>query len=191
MEPVKDKEPSFRVTVFGGAHPKPEDPAYLQAMELGKLLAGAGFTVLTGGYIGTMEAVSRGAAEAGGHVIGVTCEEIEVWRKVGPNPWVIEEMRFPTLRERLMALIDTCDAAIALPGGVGTLTEISLFWNELVIEVGRSRPLILIGQEWRTVFDAFFSVLAEHTPASFRQWISFEPSIEGAVQRLCHHFNIL
>jgi uncharacterized protein (TIGR00730 family) len=191
MEAMKDKNNSYRVTVFGGAHPKPDDPAYLQAMKLGKLLAAEGFTVLTGGYIGTMEAVSRGAAEAGGHVIGVTCEEIEVWRKIGPNPWVMEEMRYPTLRERLMTLIDACDAAIALPGGVGTLTEISLFWNELVIEIGRSRPLILIGEEWKTVFDTFFSVLAEHTPSSFRRWVSFEPDIEGAVHRLRDYFHLI
>ena len=57
--------------------------------------------MLTGGYIGTMEAVSRGAAEAGGHVIGVTCEEIEAWRPVRVNAWVKEEIRRKTLMERL------------------------------------------------------------------------------------------
>ena len=71
--------------------------------------------MLTGGYIGTMEAASRGAAEAGGHVIGVTCQEVETWRRVTPNAWVLEEWRYPTLHERLLALIDGCDAAIALP----------------------------------------------------------------------------
>lgn len=67
----------MNIAVFGGSQPKEGDPAYAEAYELGSLLAQAGHTVLTGGYIGTMEAVSRGAAEAGGHVIGVTCEEIE------------------------------------------------------------------------------------------------------------------
>jgi len=66
----------------------PTEPDYAQALHLGKLLGQAGCTVLTGGYIGTMEAVSRGAAENGGHVIGVTCEEIETWRKVRVNRWV-------------------------------------------------------------------------------------------------------
>ncbi|MDI6694379.1 MAG: hypothetical protein QME21_04975 [Anaerolineales bacterium] len=63
------------VTVFGGSRPTPED--YEQALHLGRLLGGSGYIVLTGGYIGVMEAVSRGASEAGGHVIGVTCDEIE------------------------------------------------------------------------------------------------------------------
>jgi hypothetical protein len=103
-----------RVTVFGGSNPGERD--YEQALQLGRLLGLAGCTVLTGGYIGTMEAVSRGAAEGGGHVVGVTCDEIEAWRPVRPNPWVQEEMRYPTLRQRLFALIENCDAAIALPG---------------------------------------------------------------------------
>jgi hypothetical protein len=63
--------------------------------------------------MGTMEAVSRGAAETGGHVVGITCDEIEAWRPVGPNPWVQEQLHYPTLRQRLYALIDSCDAALA------------------------------------------------------------------------------
>ena len=74
-----------RVTVFGGSKPHAGSQAYAQAQRLGELLALAGCTVLTGGYIGAMEAVSRGAAEAGGHVIGITCDEIESWRPVKPN----------------------------------------------------------------------------------------------------------
>ena len=112
---------SKRVTVFGGSTPRAGEPAYEEALQLGRLLGQKGCVVLTGGYIGTMEAVSRGAAENSGHVIGVTCDEIETWRQVGPNKWVQEELRFATLRERLYALIENCDAAIALPGGIGTL----------------------------------------------------------------------
>ena len=101
---------SMNITVFGGSQPREGDSAYNEAMELGRLLAQRGHTVLTGGYIGTMEAVSRGASEAGGHVIGVTCEDIENWRKVAPNRWVKEERRWKTLLERLQGLIDGCDA---------------------------------------------------------------------------------
>ncbi len=71
----------MNITVFGGAQPKEGTPAYEEARELGALLAQRGHAVLTGGYMGTMEAVSRGACEAGGHVIGVTCIDIEEWRK--------------------------------------------------------------------------------------------------------------
>ena len=69
----------MKVSVFGSSKPTPGDKTYTEALELGSLLAKRGHTVLTGGYMGTMEAVSRGAAEAGGHVIGVTCSDIEKW----------------------------------------------------------------------------------------------------------------
>src|SRR3990170_2967057 len=107
----------MKISVFGGSQPKAGDQSYTEAFELGKILAQRGHTVLTGGYIGTMEAVSRGAAEAGGHVIGVTCEDLERWRPVGRNKWVIEEWKKQTLFERLQSLIEKCDAAFALPGG--------------------------------------------------------------------------
>ena len=70
----------MKVAVFGGSAPRPGDEVYAQAVELGRLLAMGGHTVMTGGYMGVMEAASRGANEAGGHVIGVTCNEIERWR---------------------------------------------------------------------------------------------------------------
>src|SRR5512143_3898323 len=107
----------MRVSVFGGSQPKQGDAAYAEAMELGELLAERGHTVLTGGYIGTMEAVSRGAHESGGHVIGVTCEEIERWRPIGANRWVKEEIKKVTLIDRLHTLIHESEAALALPGG--------------------------------------------------------------------------
>ena len=73
----------MNITVFGGAQPKEGSEAYEEARELGKLLAERGHAVLTGGYMGTMEAVSRGAHEVGGHVIGVTCIDYRrmAWRE--------------------------------------------------------------------------------------------------------------
>ena len=59
----------------------------------------------TGGYSGTMTAVSQGAADAGGHVIGVTCRQIEQFRPLGPNQWVKEEIKYDTLTERLLHLV--------------------------------------------------------------------------------------
>ncbi|NOY98083.1 MAG: LOG family protein [Chloroflexi bacterium] len=174
----------MRITVFGGSAPKPGEQAYTEALELGRLLGERGHTVLTGGYIGTMEAVSRGAAEAGGHVIGVTCDEIEAWRPVRPNPWVQEEMRFPTLKARLNALIESCDAAIALPGGPGTLAEITLTWNQHIIGALPRRPLILVGDGWQTVFDQAFTALDEYFAASQRDLLQFAPDIRSAVDML-------
>ncbi len=178
----------MRVTVFGGSSPRPSEEGYVQALRLGQLLGAAGHVVLTGGYIGTMEAVSRGAAESGGHVIGVTCDEIEAWRKVRPNPWVQEEMRFSTLRQRLFALIDHCDAAIALPGGIGTLAEISVMWSHIQVRAIASRPLILVGADWRKTLETFFSTLGSLyvTPAD-RDLLSFVPDIERAVAHLSNY----
>ncbi|MEO5887867.1 MAG: hypothetical protein ABIQ77_09400, partial [Anaerolineales bacterium] len=87
----------MKVSVFGGSQPRADSTAYAEAQELGRLLAERGHIVLTGGYIGVMEAVSRGAHEAGGHVIGVTSEEIEAWRPIKANSWVMEEIRTKTL----------------------------------------------------------------------------------------------
>ena len=174
----------MNITVFGGSHPKPGDNAYAEALKLGYLLGSAGHNVLTGGYIGTMEAVSRGTLEAGGYVIGVTCDQIEQWRPVAPNPWINEERRFPTIRQRLFALIDDCDAALALPGGVGTLTEISVMWSHMQTLSISTRPLVLIGPGWKTVIESYFDILGEYIPDQHRDLLAFAPDVESAVELL-------
>ena len=174
----------MRVSVFGGSQPKEGNAAYAEAMELGKLLAERGHTVLTGGYIGTMEAVSRGANEAGGHVIGVTCEEIEAWRPTRANAWVVEEIRKKTLMERLHTLIHESDATLALPGGPGTLAEISVMWNLMIVESLHRRPLILIGDGWQSVFDQFIQWFDTYVPAHQREILSFAKDVQTAVKML-------
>ena len=177
----------MKVTVFGGARTIPGDSLYAEAYELGSLLAKAGHSVLTGGYIGTMEAVSRGAAEAGGHVIGITCDEIERWRTVRPNPWVMEEQRFSTLNERLVALVDQGDAYIALNGGAGTLAEISITWNRLIINSLPPRPLILLGEAWKQVIQGLFDLQSSYISAPDRVWVKFASTPQEAVQQIQNH----
>ncbi len=177
----------MNVTVFGGSQPRPGSVAYVEAYALGQLLATTGHTVLTGGYIGTMEAVSRGANEAGGHVIGVTCLEIERWRGSGANAWVKEERKFETLRQRLDGLIDGCEAAIALPGGPGTLTEIALMWNLMIVDAIHRRPLILVGHGWQAMFDQAYSELDDYFVANHRNLIQFSPNIQSAARLLNHN----
>jgi hypothetical protein len=167
----------MNITIFGGSQPQPGSPAYVQAYELGKLLALAGHTILTGGYMGTMEAASRGANEAGGHVIGVTCADIEAWRGSGANGWVQEERRFATLQERLNELIRACDAAVALPGGPGTLTEIALTWNLMIVDSIPHKPLILVGPGWKTTLETFFLKLDAYIPEKQRSFLCFADSV--------------
>lgn len=174
----------MRVTVFGGTHTKPGETGYEEALKLGKLLGQRGDTVLTGGYIGTMEAVSRGAAEAGAHVIGVTCDEIERYRPGGANRWVKEEQRHAQLIERINGLIDGCDAAIALPGGVGTLAEVMVAWNRMLIGAISPRPLILIGAGWKKVIDAFISGQDGYIAERDFHWVQFAPGVAEAVEML-------
>ncbi len=174
----------MKISVFGGSQSKPGDESYNEAQRLGRLLADHGHTVLTGGYIGVMEAVSRGAYEAGGHVIGVTCEAIEHWRPVKHNAWVKEEWRKNSLTDRLQAIIENCDAALALPGGPGTLTEIALTWNLMIIESLPRRPLILVGHGWRSVFDQLFTELGFYTPDVHRKLLQFAADVPSAVKFL-------
>jgi len=174
----------MNISVFGGSAPRPGEPAYEEAKKLGALLARAGHSVLTGAYMGTMEAVSRGASEAGGHVIGLTCTELEEWRPTAYNAWVAEERRFPTLQERIIGLIDGCDAAIALPGGPGTLAEVSLMWNRMIIEASPRHPLILVGAGWRCVFDHFISELGTYIPVKDRELLQFAATVEQAASLL-------
>jgi uncharacterized protein (TIGR00730 family) len=174
----------MKISVFGGSSPKPGSTAYQQAYQLGHSLGVAGATVLTGGYIGTMEAVSKGAHAGGGHVIGVTAEEIEAWRPIKPNPWIAEEWRCKTMRERLHKLVEQCDAAIALPGGVGTLTEISLTWNQIIVNAIPPKPLILLGKPWHRIMETFFTELGEYVPIESREYLGFAPDPNGVMDLL-------
>ena len=171
----------MKVTVFGGSHAAEASTAYAEAMELGRSLAAFGCSVLTGGYTGTMEAVSRGAAEHGGHVIGVTCRDLERSYGRTVNRWVQEEWKKATLLERLEALIRNCDAAMALPGGPGTLTEIALTWNLIIVGGLGRRPLILIGKAWQSVWDVFLGSLGEYIPDRQRELVLFAENPAAAV----------
>ena len=171
----------MNITVFGGSHPQPGSPAYQEAYELGRLLGLAGHTVLTGGYIGTMEGVSRGANEAGGHVVGVTCADIEAWRGVGANAWVQEERRFQTLEQRLNELVHACDAAIALPGGPGTLTEIALTWNLMIVDSIPHKPLILVGPGWKSVMASLYTSFEDYIPQRQRVLLHFAEDVHSAI----------
>jgi uncharacterized protein (TIGR00730 family) len=141
--------PQLTIAVFGSSSPQPDSEDYEEARRLGALLAEAGFAVATGGYGGTMAAVSRGAAEMGGRVVGVTSDHMEKWRPTPPNEWVGEEIRLSSQRERLLYLVLNNNGMIALPGGIGTLSEVALAWSLMQTGETPERPLVLLGPKWR------------------------------------------
>lgn len=148
-------EPPRTISVFGSSAPRPSDETYEVARTVGRLLAEAGFVVATGGYSGTMEATSRGAAEAGGHVIGVGAHRIEQFRPGGLNEWVIEEVQYETLQDRVLHLVRYNDGMIVLPGGIGTLSEMALAWSFLQVGEIDTRPLVLLGDLWQETMETF------------------------------------
>lgn len=149
------KESTKIISVFGSSAPQPGSVAYEEARLVGSLLASAGFAVATGGYMGTMMAVSQGAAGAGGHVIGVASARIESYRGTGVNAWVKEVHKYESLAERLLHLVTHNIGMIVLPGGIGTLSEMSLAWSLLQVGEIEPRPLALLGEMWRETLYAF------------------------------------
>lgn len=147
--------PAPVISVFGSAAPQSGSPLYQLAYDTGRLLAEGGYTPATGGYGGTMAGVSEGAASAGGHVIGVTCDQIEQHHTVQPNAWVKEEIRYASLRDRLYHLASQNEGIIVLPGGLGTMAELSLAWNLMQVQEIAQRPFIVVGPMWRHMLELF------------------------------------
>jgi uncharacterized protein (TIGR00725 family) len=135
------------ITIFGGSKCREGDPEYSQAVQVGATLADAGFTICTGGYSGIMEAASRGAHDRGGRVIGITMNQF----KSEPNRYLTEKVPSEHFYERLQRLITRSVGYIALRGGMGTVTEISLVWNKMQTHVLGTRPLVLLGDCWPPV----------------------------------------
>jgi len=180
---------NYQISIFGSALPLPGSQAYEAARNLGNKLGKARYTILTGGYSGIMEAASLGAFEVGGHVIGVTCNEIEKWRNTSPNKWVQEEIRLNTLQERINKLIANCDAAIALGGGIGTLAEIVLMWNGMQVNSWPVKPLILVGVEWQDIFSTLFKNSQGYILSEHKDILLFADGIDQAYELLVKKLN--
>jgi len=142
------------IAVFGSGSAPVDHPVLAQAEGLGRLLAEAGFSLVCGGYGGTMEAASRGARRAGGRVVGVTLDLFA--HRLAPNPWLTEEHRVSDFFPRLQRLTDV-DGFVVLQGGIGTLTEATLTWTLLQTGQIAPKPFIFVGAGWRRLFDAFRS----------------------------------
>lgn len=139
------------VTVFGSARFKPEHPYYELGRQVGRRLAESGFTVITGGGPGIMEAANRGAREAGGPSYGLN---IVLPHEQQPNPYVDDTVEFHYFFVRKVMLVKYSCAYIVLPGGLGTLDE--LYEAATLLQCGKIGPfpLVLVGRNfWRGMRD--------------------------------------
>ncbi len=164
------------VTIFGGSRCGEKSPEYQQAKELGGRLAEAGFTICTGGYLGVMEAASRGAREKGGRVFGIVMNQF----KSEPNRYLTDKVATNHFYGRLQNLIERSVGFVAIRGGMGTVTEISLVWNKLQTGVINKRPLVLLGECWKPVVEAWQkNLVVSETDVSF---LDFADSAEEAAR---------
>lgn len=144
------------VAVFGSSQTEPGSPEWADAYRAGALLANAGHPVITGGYGGTMEAVSMGAAEAGGHVIGVVAPVLFPGR-TGANPYVVEVIEATSLSNRIDIMMQRSISGLALPGSIGTAAELVISWNtnHILRRAGaRPRMSVAVGPGWRALAHA-------------------------------------
>jgi len=162
------------ITVFGGSKCRPDSPEYIEAKSLGSKLAEAGFTICTGGYLGIMEAASRGAREKGGRVLGIVMNQF----KSEPNRFLTDKVATDHFYDRLQNLITRSVGFVAMRGGMGTVTEISLVWNKLTTGVIGRRPLVLVGDCWKPVVEAWKSNLV--VSDKDLDFLDFAPDAETA-----------
>jgi uncharacterized protein (TIGR00730 family) len=152
-------EKEIIVTVFGSSRPREGDADYEEARILGRALAKHGFSVCSGGYGGVMEAVSRGAKEAGGKTVGVTAD---FFKAAKLNPWIDVEERMKTWEERLFELIRRADGFVACKGGTGTLVELAVVWEMMNKSVMAGKPFAVLGDFWQPILDRVREVELGH-----------------------------
>jgi uncharacterized protein (TIGR00730 family) len=149
------------VTVFGSARLKEEHPYYQLAREIGKGISNIGFTVMTGGGPGIMEAANRGAREAGGKSIGCN---IVLSKEQQPNPYLDKWVLFDHFFVRKVMLIKYSYAFVVMPGGIGTLDELTEALTLIQTKKISDFPVILVGKAyWLPLIDQLKLMIREKT----------------------------
>ncbi len=140
----------FFVTIFGSARIENGSPAYVQARELSQALSTIGCGIITGGGSGLMQAANEGSAIASGgnseKSVGI---RIDLPWEQNANPFVGKAFKHKTFFSRLHHFVISSDAFIVLPGGIGTLLELSMIWQLLQVRKLYDTPLILVGPMWK------------------------------------------
>ncbi|RIV71585.1 TIGR00730 family Rossman fold protein [Flagellimonas aequoris] len=135
------------VTVFGSARFQPDNPYYTQAEQVGAALAGLGFTVMTGGGPGIMEAANKGAFEAGGYSVG--CNIILPFEQK-PNPYLHKWIDIPYFFVRKFLLMKYSYAFVVMPGGIGTLDELFEALTLIQTKMIQDFPVVIFGSEYHS-----------------------------------------
>jgi len=169
------------VVVFGSSRAAPGSPNYVLARELGEALARRGAEVRCGGYAGVMQGVAEGARAAGGRTVGCTIEWFADSRE--PNEHLEEVICAPDLSTRIDLLLEGTGAAIALPGGIGTLNEVFWLWTLLLHGKGAARKLILLGAPWLDLMQLLEQRFEADPP--IRGLVHLAASIEEAADIAC------
>lgn len=139
------------IGVFGSARTPVDHPNYAQAEQVGRLLAEAGFAVITGGGPGAMEAANKGASEAGGVSVGLG---IELPFESGLNAWVDKGINFRYFFARKTMFVKYASGFVVLPGGVGTLDELFEALTLVQTQKVTSFPVVLLGTAyWQGLLD--------------------------------------
>lgn len=133
------------VSIFGSTRIKPGDEVYTKAEQIGKLLAENGFTVITGGGPGAMEAANKGAFSAGGKSIGLN---IELPLEQKPNPYTNITLNFRYFFVRKVMFVKYAVAYIILPGGFGTMDELLESITLIQTKKIKPFPVILVGSNY-------------------------------------------
>jgi len=178
------QRPRPLIAVYGSSAARSGDEIYAAGLAMGRLLGESGFDVMTGGYKGVMEAVSRGARAGGAHVVGITMARFE--DRV--NRYVMDEIHTANFYERFGWLVDRADGYVAMPGGIGTLAEVAFAWQELLLQIVPPRPLVLVGSRWRALYDSFVGNLVQ-TPNLY-DVLTLAATPGDAAKFLCAYFGL-
>lgn len=174
------------VTVFGSARTRVDDPHYQLARQMGAAIARLGFTVMTGGGPGIMEAANRGAKEAGGRSVGCN---IELTFEQHPNSYLDRCVTLRLFSVRKTLLEKYSYAFVVFPGGAGTVDE--LFETLTLIQTGKLEPfpIVLMGAEYWRAMLRFVEQMAEAGTISPRdpRLIYVTDSVKEAVAYLRRH----
>ena len=184
-----------KVCVFGsykslGAHENEN------IMKLGRLLGEKGFTVITGGFGGTMEDVSRGAKASGGKTIGVTYYKEGDLSGKSTNQYIDREIRARNILERIEVMMKLSDAFIVLPGGTGTLLELAACLEHINKGLSGPKPIIALGNFWKSALERLAEepVLSDAARSAFsalscRDLVVFVRDVEEAVSAIEKHLS--